>query len=92
MAVDKPPPAAQVQFVSPRPSSRCLWADGQWLWRDNEWVWQEGAWLVASKTCRYADPLFVWVPGAQDRSVLFYTHGQWYDVATQLPCPPPPNC
>src|SRR5690606_5472290 len=91
-AVDIPPPAARIQFVPPRPASHCRWADGQWLWRDNEWLWQDGAWLVASKTCHYADPLFVWVPGVQDESVLFYTHGQWYNVETQSPCTPPPPC
>lgn len=92
LPVDSRPPAPQVQVVSERPHSSCMWLDGEWVWQRNAWTWRDGGWVLAIPGCYYARSALTWQGGPGTSGVLYYTPGQWYRRATLERCSPPVAC
>lgn len=92
VAVDAPPPPAEIETIPSAPSRDCAWLDGQWMWLEHGWEWVSGSWVQVEPGCAYARPLAVWVPDVDGRGTLFYTHGQWYRDDSGAVCPPPRPC
>jgi hypothetical protein len=78
VVVPYPPPPARVEIVTPRPSVRDVWVDGEWLWRGRRWVWQRGEWTVPPPNSYYAPPVTL----RQPDGTLTYFRGGWREKRT----------
>jgi hypothetical protein len=97
VAVDYPPPPAQVEEIPEEMAGRddCAWIDGHHDWRGG-WVWVPGHWIVPPEDCYYAPPQVKW-SSTQDPK-LYYSPPRWFhEDAELLPpdratCKNPPPC
>jgi hypothetical protein len=98
IAVEYPPPPAQIEEITPRHPKRpeCAWVDGYPAWVGRRWVFQPGQWVRAAEGCYYAPAVVAWSKAGEPR--LYYSAPRWYrEDALSMSgpaafCPSPPAC
>jgi hypothetical protein len=84
VAVDYPPPAAQIEEIplSRKSNSGCVWRDGYWDWTGRRWEWQAGRAVLPPKGCLFASPKLEWTT-----DFLSFYRPAWYPDPTLKPAP-----
>lgn len=78
VAVEYPPPPAQVEEMSEELAGRpeCIWQDGHYEWSGRRYRWIAGEWIVPPPGCAYAPAALTWSRTSPAR--LYYTPPRWY--------------
>ena len=84
IAVDYPPPPAQIEEIAIAAGSggKCVWRDGYWDWIGARWEWQSGRPVLPVQGCLYAEAKLQWTTD----SLSFYRPA-WYPDPTLRPAP-----